>query len=357
MTVQTLTTLPGVLTEEEWSAKWGIQLTEKPQVFARLPRAGYNELPGINQSLIKPERTLAHTAEKLHGEEETKKEHFLHGNICHCDALEPDRFDDYYVVIPSDAPDRPTESQLKPPKPKKDGTISTGTAGFERYQDALSAKSWWESFDKQHAGKELISQKDFDCGIALAHALKNHPVLGGYLSADQRDGNEITLSYIDSQTGMRLKARLDMLRVLGSSQLWLGDVKTTHDAAPGPDHFGKSAVNCGYFFQAAFYVDAVFNCKRALEQLFNLPEGLLIGLPIVYEWIAIEKVKRPHYKFISRQECPDELLELGRQEYRKALNEFTASMLTGYFPGYSTEAVTMRIPAWGYRKIIDGLES
>lgn len=359
--MKTLITLHGFLTEEQWSAQTGIALTDKPQVFTQLSREHYDLLPGISQSVLKEGygKTPAHCEQALiKEEEEEKRKEFIIGNIAHCASLEDEELDQRYVATPEGAPSRPTEKQLEPPKPKRNGEISKETEAYKKYEEAQQNLKWWQEFDALHQGKEIVSSKDLAYGIALADALRDHPVIGTYLTGDQRFGNEITLTYIDSLTGLRIKVRLDMLRILGGIKPWIGDVKTTQDAGYGPDHFGKSVVNCGYIFQAAFYRDAVYHCSRAIEVVFGLAEGALMwGVnDIEYEWICIEKVKRPHYKFISRQFCPEELIDLGRQEYRKELTILHDSMLSGYFAGYNTEAVPLRIPNWGYSKMINGLE-
>lgn len=349
--------LPVLSAEQAWSAKWGHDLSDQPQAFPGLPREAYDELPGWNASLLKKvwNYTEAHAwAEFINPsrEESEEQERFLIGNLLHCRLLEPELWNDRYVVIPDDAPPRPTEKQLLKEEPR-----TKTTKAYEEWSEIQMRKAWWASFDLQHNQKQIITPRQQLAGDALAQAVLKHPVLGPrFLPTEQnRAGNELTLTWIDFKTGSRCKCRIDALRVLPDC-LWIGDLKSAQDARPGPDGFGRAAANFNYLLSAAFYLDATFFCRPAIEQCLGLPDGSLITLPYKFELIAIEKT-HPMPQFVSRHELTEDQLELGRRQARWCLDRVVQAEASGWWPGYSTAAQPLELPGYFYQKVHQRLES
>lgn len=359
--VETATAPVEVSPEALWSARWGHELTDRPQAFARLPREAYDELPGWNASLLKValSQTPAHAwAEFIDPEREAEEDkgQFLIGNLCHCRLLEPELFNQRYLVLPEDAPKRPTAKQLEPPKAGRNGVVNTETKAYAAWDDAQAREAWWERFEEEHPGADTaqnISAADLALGDALAAAVLNHPALGPWYAdtPQNRAGNELTLTWIDTLTGARCKARLDSLRFLGD-RLWIGDLKTAMDAGPGPDHFGQAVAKFLYVLSAAWYMDGARFCRAAIEELLGLPEGALITMPNGYqfEFIAIEKA-RPRPEFIGRYLISDEQAELGRQMARRALDLVVQADACGWWPGYDSAAQPLELPGYAYQRM------
>lgn len=350
--IRTTTAAP----EAIWTAKWSHELTESPQVFAHLPREAYDELPGLNASLLKValNKSPAHAwAVFLDPNREIEEEvnQFLIGNLFHCRLLEPELFDQRYLVLPPDAPKRPTPKQLKSPPPKKDGTISTNTRAYAEWQEAKDREAWWVELEQQNAGKQIVDAKDLALGDALAGAVAAHPVLSPRFADTpaNRAGNELTLTWKDSQTGARCKARLDALRVL-ADRLWIGDLKSAMDAGPGPDHFGKAAANFDYCLSAAFYLDAAYFCRAAIEKHLGLPEGALILVGREFEFIAVEKT-HPRQQFVGRYILTDEQADIGRRMARKALDLCVQCEASGWWPGYDSAAQLLELPPYAWKRM------
>jgi len=362
-------TLPAPLPEGEallspevaWEQRWELQLTDQPQVFASLPREAYDELPGWNASLLKValSRTPAHAwFEFINPEREQEEDagQFLIGNLFHCRLLEPELFDQRYLVLPANAPKRPTARQLEGPKPRKDGSVNTDTAAYANWEDARTREAWWQAFEREHPGAgsaQQVSAKDLALGDALAGAVAAHPVLGPRFADTlaNRWGNELTLTWRDPLTGARCKARLDAVRFLGD-RLWIGDLKSAMDAGPGVDHFGRAAANFDYCLSAAWYRDAAQVCRASLEELLDLPEGALITMPNGYEFefIAVEKA-HPRPEFIGRYLLADEQAELGRRMARRALDLVVQADASGWWPGYDSAAVPLELPGYAYQRM------
>lgn len=361
------------LTEAEWQEKWGISLTREPQAFSGLPDEAYRQLPGYNASLLKKvvEKTLYHTwRDELDPNRPPREEKdvFTVGSIFHCRLNEPEELERRFVVVPEDMPSRPTQKQLTKPKAKKDGTWNESSTAYQNWVKYCENEKTWVDFLAKNEGKEIVTQKQLDEGISQAEAILRHPVLAPRYenTPENRRGNELTLTYIDPQTGERCKVRIDALRIIGNT-LWIGDTKGAQDASPGPDGFGRAAAKFGYVLQASFYFDGVFYCQRAIEKIFDLPDGSLIPLRKEFEFIAVEKYL-PAPETIGRYIISDEniaftenglnsasLLSWGRRLYRKALNNLVSATKMKYFPGYSTAAVELQIPPYAYRQWQDYL--
>jgi exodeoxyribonuclease VIII len=330
-------------------------------VFSGLPREAYDALPGWNASLLKVvlSKSPAHAwSEFINPDREQQEDagQFLIGNLFHCRLLEPELFDQRYLVLPPDAPKRPTAKQLEGPKPRKDGTYNTETIAYADWQDAIARGEWWEAFEAKHPGAgtaQNVSDKDLALGDALAGAVLAHPVLGPRFAdtPQNRAGNELTLTWRDPLTGARCKARLDLVRFLGD-RLWIGDLKSAIDAGPGPDHFGRAAANFDYCLSAAWYRDAAQFCRAEIEALLGLPEGALIVAPNGYEFefIAVEKAN-PRPEFIGRYLLSDEQAELGRRMARRALETAVQAEASGWWPGYDSAATVLELPGYAYQRM------
>ena len=411
-----------LLTEGEWTERWKIELTDDPQAFADLPREAYDQLPSYNYSLLKviwsycPFKAWLEFRDPNKPERE-QKDHFLHGNLHHCLLLEPEKYQSRYAIIPEDAPKRPTEAQLVklagvdignlgiiPADMPKRPTLKQSeahqpknetSAAYEKWLDVQErAKKWaeweginpgkqpvteeqaaeltaigkaaefWAQFDVENAGKELISVTDSGFGAALAASVLNHPRFGPLFAdaPENRRGNELTLTYIHPTLGVRIKARIDALRLLTSPylRLWIGDLKGTKDARPGAQGFGKEVANFGYLMQAAFYHDAVFHCCAAIERILLLSEGSLVTVPLEFEFIACEKAI-PLPEFVSGHTISDTThpreMSLGRQAAHAALQQAIDCDASGYWPGYDVAAQSLEMPEWALRQMETKLEA
>ncbi len=88
----------------------------------------------------------------------------------------------------------------------------------------------------------------------------------------------------------------------------------------------------------------------ALEQNLGLEEGSLIILPIVFEWVAIEK-QIPMPEFIGRYYMTEEQLGDGRRLYRLAVDRISRSYAIDYWPGCDTAAKPAVLPGW-YGRVV-----
>jgi hypothetical protein len=191
---------------------------------------------------------------------------------------------------------------------------------------------------------------DYYLALQLRNAVDAHPGIGPLFDPKFRRLNELTLTWFDPITGHRCKVRIDGLRFNGR-ELRVLDLKSAADA--GPEPFGKSAAGFGYVLQGAFYTDAVDQCRAAICELLGLPPGALDDVPIVFEFIAIEK-ETPAPQFIGRYFLTEDQQLLGRLLYRQALDQVAAAQTLDYWPGYDTAPQPLQLPAWYLRRLEGG---
>lgn len=138
--------------------------------------------------------------------------------------------------------------------------------------------------------------------------------------------NELSGFSTDPETGMTCKHRFDKLMNSGIGI----DLKTCLDARP--DAFSRAIYNYNYHVQAAFYMDQ-------------------------YEWITGEALK--DFIFIAvESEAPyackmyrldPESLQVGRDTYRRALDQYAECKESRIWPAYHNDGVEeISIPKWAF---------
>lgn len=108
---------------------------------------------------------------------------------------------------------------------------------------------------------------------------------------------------------------------------WIVDIKTTRDASP--QGFQRSIARYGYHIQAAFYQAAI----GAMTDDVALP----------YYIIALETSDPPQ---LAVYHMSDEAIDIGRQEYRRLLDEYAACKRHDIWPSYATDIQEIGLPPW-----------
>lgn len=248
-----------------------------------LPFDQYLALPAVSKSYL---WNLTKCPAAAQVETPDKPEYAI-GRASHCYILEgTEVFDAHFAVAPK--VDRRT----------KDG------------------KAEWERFLELAGDKETISFDDYDAIIGMSESVHSHPMAGHILAAG--GWPEVSAVWHDEETGMRCKARADLLTPQGV----IIDLKTCRDAGYG---FQRDVASFGYHVQAASYLSA-FAAKADS-----------------FVFIAVEKA--PPY----RCECyvlDDEYLSAGYEKYRELLALEKQCRMDGY-PNYTHPGIqTIAKPAY-----------
>lgn len=157
----------------------------------------------------------------------------LRGTLAHCAVLEPDAMAQRYVVMPEDAPKRPTKAQWEAKNPS---------------DSSKSAMAWWTLFQQENAGRELVPYSDYALCQAQLAAIKACPELASLLSTGR---GEVSIFWIDPATGIYCKARPDWLPMPNEWGVAALDLKTCSDESP--NGFGRASARLRYELQDAHY--------------------------------------------------------------------------------------------------------
>lgn len=208
-------------------------------------------------------------------------------------------------------------------------------SGYAIY-DRRRGSTDWDIFAAQHAGKVILTRKEFDAVVGCAHAIRCTPAV----HADDDDGGLFTVGellasphavverniyWVDALTGLTCRARADLCVLQATF-----DVKTTDDArAPA---FAKQAARMGYDLQAAFYLRA----RRA----FDLELRSCANLPFLF--IAAE-IDRPWGTQVHLAD-PDEFIAFGDRQVDHMLQRLLQYRTRNEWPGYAPALHTLKLP-------------
>ena len=168
----------------------------------------------------------------------------------------------------------------------------------------------------------VLPEAEFDEIEKIAASARAHPVMQDYLE-HQDSKIEMSIVLTDPDYGFELRARPDLFNVSNGMMI---DLKSTIDASPRG--FARSAVNFGYFTQAAFY-------RRVLT---------LEGLP-VSDFIFLAVEKDAPYATCAHAVSP-EGMAYGDTMMHRALEDIARYKDTGEISTGWPDMVMLSPPAW-----------
>jgi hypothetical protein len=262
-------------------------------------RAAYEQIPAVNWTTLREMRRspLHYRYRCDHPAEETAPMRL--GRAVHAAVLEPERFARDYVVF--------------------DGPRRQGKA--------------WEAFeaDALAAGKEILKADEHAECLAIAAAVRAHPLAAQYLAEGRA---EQTIAWVDTETGLPCKGRVDWLcDVPGMAALV--DLKTT--AELDAYRLGASIARLGHHAQIAFY-------SRGLRALGLVQESKLI---------AVES-EAPYD--VALFAVAGDALTAGDEEVGQLLRRVAECREKNEWPGrYDATEQELRLPPWLYRDAEDAM--
>lgn len=241
-------TAPGRWSEGEW--------TPAPGVYDGVPNEVYQEGDGTSKSHlddIAPE--CGHTPEHYYDkrlapdrEPPKKTDALILGDAIHKAILEPDLFNRNIVMLPEDAPQRPTTAMLKSTK---------------RSDNSQMRVEWWEDWDANNRGKIALKADDYQAVVKIRDKVHGHPIVR---QNNLLRGGRAERSYYatDPITGALIKCRVDY--DLMERDAWVLDVKSTEDA--DPEAFARSVYQYRYDVQDAWYRHVIKSASGVTPRRF-----------------------------------------------------------------------------------------
>jgi PDDEXK-like uncharacterized protein DUF3799 len=152
------------------------------------------------------------------------------GILVHLLLFEPELFPSSHVVRPATYPSKDGEKRWN--------------------MNATYCKEWMEEAEKKEL--PVLSAEDSQTVVNAAESFASDPFGEQLMRAGHK---EVAAFARDLETGLMLKARLDVLLEAKDGSIWIADAKTTADGSP--DEFGKTAWRMRYAIQNAFYCHIV----------------------------------------------------------------------------------------------------
>nr|BDD45322.1 hypothetical protein 41 [bacterium] len=218
------------------------------------------------------------------------------GSAAHTVVLEPEKFDELYMVAPEEARDR-------------------------------RSKAWTETYNQAFdAGKTPILFKEYQKLMEMVEAFRSHPLATKMVVGGVAEQSHFAK---DPTTGIIMKARPDYL-IAGEYMI---DYKTT-GIDLGVTNFSRHEFNMERHIQAAHH-------KAVVE--------LTTGQKIK-EVLHIAQMQKPPY-FIRIFRIPEDWLEFGEDTRRTGLDNFAHCLKNKDFPAYPVNEIEdLILPNWAYHQ-------
>lgn len=288
-------------------------------VYKNLTNEEYHSGAGVSKSglTLIGKSPLHYWSAYLDPEREPRKETdaMKLGTAIHSAILEPDLFASDYVVVPNDAPRKPTSVQRNAKKPS---------------DDTIAAIEFWDAFNADNEGRVIIDIDDYETCTSIQRQVRRHPAAIALLGTGEA---ETSVYWIDNETGVLCKCRPDWMNYQANV---IVDVKSAEDASPIA--FQRSIFNYEYHVQAAWYIDGVTAATG------HAPKAFIFGV--------FEK-SRPHAAAFYYAD--QEMIDLGRRIYRERLAIYANCLQTNRWPGYPDTLQAISLPMWALKAANDNI--
>ena len=159
-------------------------------------------------------------------------------------------------------------------------------------------------------GVEYATPEDIEKIEAMWAAVQRNQTLSGLIDKSRK---QVSIFWIDEETGLRLKGRADMLLMTDADADVMTDLKTAESAQPWA--FARASGMYRYHVQAAMYSDGWTSNT---------------GRPVKFLFAPVEK--EPPFLNTILPILPDSL-EAGRREYRRLLRLYQECVESDNWPG------------------------
>lgn len=212
------------------------------------------------------------------------------GTAIHCAVLEPSKFNERYIVEPEGLDRRTKEGKAK-------------------------------AEELRSSNREVISHDDFLTVSKISESVFKNDAASTLLSGGK---SEFSLAWIDPETNVNCKARLDYIAEKGKIII---DLKSAEDASPSG--FSMACARYNLHRQAAWYLEGV---ERTL--------GLR---PEIFVFVVFEK--EPPFASAFYYASAD-MIRQGTEECRTLLKAYASCLARDEWPGYAEELREINLPKW-----------
>ena len=197
--------------------------------------------------------------------------------------------------------------------------------------ELVTLEDWQKRQQEENAGKTFISPDMYEQAKNIHAALQNNTDAARLLNHPDRK-SEISYFGFDEETGLEIRVRPDIEIRLPYESI-CADVKSVSLGYVRQerlkDRLHREIIERDYHLSAAMYCD-VANLDKFFWIFVNKDAG--------YHWVVVV-------------EASQELLELGRQEYRRTLRQINEALETNNWPAPITESYTDELNDFDLRRL------
>ncbi len=188
----------------------------------------------------------------------------------------------------------------------------------------------WEAFQEDNVGRTILTVAEYMATTGMATAALAHAPISHYANAI--GPTEVSLFWIDPQTGRRFKARLD--KVIPETHT-IFDLKTTRDCHSY--QFGAQSYKLGYHIKMALY-------WRGYKELTGVEPEIRIG--------AIDS-KAPHESAVYRM--TRDVVMQGLEELDALVRKIADCEKEERWPAEYEEETDLLLPSWATDNEYEGM--
>lgn len=302
----------------------------KTGVYYGIPFEEYCAIPALNKSSLDHfEISALHFKHRDVSNKETPAKRL--GSGIHCAILEPERFATEYraAPVPEDFPQALVSADDYKEACKKLELPVTGTKEVlkKRINEAQASLpfqvKFFDDIEAEFARYKLLSPKDYETAKRIAENVQNSAAAQTIMGEGDA---EVTIVWVDPETGILCKGRVDWL--LKDFSIILDWKSTSKPGGASPREFRKSIANFNYHRQPPWYIDGV-KAVTGIEPTF------IFG---AYETDA---------PYASAFYCPSLLmLDQGRRENRFFVEKYVHCVKNDEWQGYSDLIEPIDLPPW-----------
>ncbi len=197
--------------------------------------------------------------------------------------------------------------------------------------ELVTLENWQKRQQEENAGKTFISPDMYEQAKNIHAALQNNTDAARLLNHPERK-SEISYFGFDEETGLEIRVRPDIEIRLPYESI-CADVKSVSLGYVRQerlkDRLHREIIERDYHLSAAMYCDVA-----NLDKFF----WIFVNKDVGYHWVAVV-------------EASQELLELGRQEYRRTLRQINEALETNNWPAPITESYTDELNDFDLRRL------
>lgn len=310
------------------------------------PIETYHSTDAWSKTKLDDFRELPLLAYKKHVERsiprEPLSEAFKIGQCAHSLILEGgDAYRERAVVVPADAPRRPTKAQLEAKKPS---------------EDTIAAIAWWKTFNEVHAGKMQITAEEEKTHGAMHDAVRAQPTAAALLAHGEA---ELTFRVMTnrgpSAANYALQCRPDWFCADGASLELVGllksqgitmdvnepyvcDLKTVNSLSElNFSNFTKHFALFRYYRSGPFYTAVMRD---------------VLGKLVTKFFFIVVEAQAPYSCAVFLAD--DKANEIGWSEIVTDLQRLNECYDSGIWPGVPSAVQTITLPSWFVRKSDEG---